>query len=129
MLTFVFAGLFGIIFAILSLNVIRLRIRDQTPIGADNNPLLAKSVRAHGNLAEYIPFALLLSFFCEAGGVSHNMIFYCLSALFVGRLLHIYSVFASGSRKKILGFRAVGISVTILVILAFSIMLLSGGNI
>jgi uncharacterized membrane protein YecN with MAPEG domain len=128
MLTFVFTGLFGIFFAFLTLNVIRIRIKDKQPIGHDNNLLLAKSVRAHGNFAEYIPFALLLSFFCEAGGVERNTIFYLLTALFIGRLLHLYSVFASGPIKKNLAFRGTGMVITVTVILIFSIKLLSAGH-
>jgi uncharacterized membrane protein YecN with MAPEG domain len=48
--------------------VIRRRREARLAIGSGGDPLLERAIRAQGNVAECVPFALLLLALAEAGG-------------------------------------------------------------
>jgi len=55
-----YAALNALILLILSLRVVRARVRTQTAIGDGGKPEMAAPLRAHANNAEYVPMALIL---------------------------------------------------------------------
>lgn len=60
-----YAGLLALLYAVLSLRVIRLRSKLARPFGDGDNDELLRAVRVHGHFAEYVPFALLLLLLME----------------------------------------------------------------
>ena len=92
MITPLYAALLALIFVGLSFRTLLLRRKLGIPIGAGDNPVLARAIRAHANFAEYVPIALLLIIFVEgrtgAGMLVHGL---CI-ALTVGRIIHAYGV-------------------------------------
>ncbi len=62
-ITALYAALIAILFVVLSIRVIRQRNRANIFLGGASTtqaPQLLRAIRAHGNCAEYAPFALLL---------------------------------------------------------------------
>ena len=57
---FVCAGLLGLLAAILTLNIGRLRGKKKINLGDGGDPEMQAAVRAHANLIEFVPLCLLL---------------------------------------------------------------------
>jgi len=77
-----------LIFLWLSLRVIRYRRAERIPLGSGGNAALERAIRAHGNFAEFVPFAVLLLILAEWGG-AWPWLLHALGALLVAvRLAH-----------------------------------------
>ena len=126
MLTFVFAGLFGFLYIYLTINTIKLRRKLGIPYGTSDSEELARASGAHSNFAQYTPFVLLLSFFCEAIGTNKDVIFGLLLTFFIGRILHFYSVTKNEVKNKTVKFRVIGMVITITTISILSTILILG---
>ncbi len=63
-----FAGLLGLLAAILTANVIMHRVRTKVSAGDGGDKGLAQAIRAHGNFIEQAPLAVLLLALAEALG-------------------------------------------------------------
>lgn len=86
-ITALYAAPLALGFILLSVRVIRARGASGVPLGVAEGPL-QRAVRAHGNFAEYAPFALLLIAFCEANGLPAWALHGLGVALLAGRALH-----------------------------------------
>ncbi|EOD81422.1 membrane-associated protein [Grimontia indica] len=85
-------------------------------LGDGNEKLLNKAIRAHGNFAEYVPFALLLLLMVELQLEQQSPYLHVLGiTLLVGRLLHAYAVSQPNEPLK---FRVYGMLLTFLVLIA-----------
>ena len=60
MIIAIYAAPLAFLYIALAINVIRLRFKHRVSLGAGEVPKLERAIRAHGNFAEYVPFALLL---------------------------------------------------------------------
>lgn len=86
-----YAGVLGIIFIALSINIIISRRKLKLALG-DDNIIIKRKIRAQGNFAEYTPFFLVLLYMIEKNGTS-SMIINILGTLFViARISHAYSL-------------------------------------
>jgi uncharacterized protein len=93
------AGLLGLVFVWLATRVIKARRVHRVSLGTGHR-LVERAVRAHGNFAEYVPFALLLLALCELNGLPAWAIHALGTALLVGRVAH-----ASGIAREPEDFR------------------------
>lgn len=59
-ITALYLGLNGLIFAALSINVVRLRRKLSVSLGDGGHPELNRAIRAFGNLSEYLPVFILM---------------------------------------------------------------------
>ena len=84
----VYAGLLALLFAALSLQVIRNRIRARVSIGAGGDRILQRAMRVHGNFAEYVPLILILIGAAELMGTEGWVLHLLGASLFIGRILH-----------------------------------------
>lgn len=118
-----FAGLFGFIFIALSVHVIRGRYRNQVAIGDGGHHDMKYRIRAHGNFAEYVPFALILMAACELTGTGKLVLTFLGLALVVGRLSHAYSLLVIEPKNAAkFTFRMIGMSVTFFVLVVLSLL-------
>ena len=116
--TGLYAGLLGILYIGLAINIIRLRLKFQIGIGAGGNEFLAKAIRVHGNFAEYTPMALILLGCYELNGASAMMLHAMGGLLVLGRVLHVVGLNKTiGASKQ----RQIGMLSTFLVILVLAI--------
>ncbi len=120
-ITAIYAALLGLLLLVLSINVIRIRRSDRISLGAGDNPLLERRIRAQGNFAEYVPIALILIAIVESTGGDGLLVHGLGTVLLVGRLAHAIALSSLTLRPM---FRTVGMLATIAVIAAASIRLL-----
>ena len=108
-ITPIYIGIAVIMYAVLSFFVISGRRRYKISIGDGNDPRFARTVRAHGNFAEYAPLTLLAMGAAELAGATGAVIHVAGALLLIGRAIHgYYFVFSAGVRK----FRVGGMMLT-----------------
>jgi uncharacterized membrane protein YecN with MAPEG domain len=109
----IYAGLLGLLFLALSLNVIRTRRDKKISLGDGGDALLQRRMRAQGNFAEYVPIALILIALLEWSGVYPPVIHLLGLALLIARLMHGYALSSLTLRPV---FRTGGVLITVIVI-------------
>lgn len=90
-----------ILYFLLAFNVSVNRVKARTGVGGGSDPSgpLNRSIRAHGNAAEYIPlFVLLFLYFGFAG--APNWIRWVVVVITVCRLLHPLSLYLSADLNR-----------------------------
>ena len=86
------AGILALWFVWLSVRVIGQRRNDSVSLGSGESKMLERRIRAHGNLAEYAPFGLILLALAEIQA-ANTVILTILALLLVGgRLAHGYAL-------------------------------------
>jgi uncharacterized membrane protein YecN with MAPEG domain len=88
--TMLTAAVLAVFYALLSLQVVRLRWRERVGLGLPTNPTspLFRMARVHANFAEYIPLLLLMMFFLESTGANPTAVRLCGGLMIVGRVAH-----------------------------------------
>ncbi|KAK5581842.1 hypothetical protein RB653_003422 [Dictyostelium firmibasis] len=141
-ITSTYAGILGLYYLKLSFNIGIERKKAKTSLGDGSQQLIQKiidagksgkienfskidylsydnllrSIRAHGNFGEFVPFALLFSLICEINGISGKLLNGILFVFTLSRFAH-----ATGLRASNIG-RKIGVIVTVLSILILSIL-------
>lgn len=89
-ITPIYAGLLTLVFVALSVRVIGGRRMAGVGLGDGGNRLLLRKTRAHGNFAEYVPFALILMALAELQAGPGWVVHLLGLLLLTGRSLHAY---------------------------------------
>jgi uncharacterized membrane protein YecN with MAPEG domain len=116
-----YAALAGLLCVILSVLVIRQRMRRRISIGDGGDPELGRMTRVFGNFAEYAALVLVLLALLEICHGPRWLVHALGGCFIVGRVAHAYGL--AGATGINAG-RSAGIVLTLLVILAASIALL-----
>ena len=119
--SFVYAGLLGLLLIALSAQVVLARRRFRVRLGTGTEDGMHQAVRVQANFAEYVPFAVLLLAFAEITGLPVAAVHVGGMLLVASRLLH--AVGLAGSPGWSFG-RFYGTAGTWLVIVALSLWLL-----
>ena len=120
-ISFVYAGLLGLLLIVLSAQVVRLRWRYDVRLGVGTEDAMQQAVRMQANFTEYVPFAVLLLVFAEIAGLPAPAVHCAGLILLVSRVLHAWGLAQSTGRS--FG-RFYGTAGTWLVILGLSLWLL-----
>ena len=123
MITALCASLLSTLLFILSIKVIGLRGNPAFAFNAQgkgDDELLQRAIRAHGNLAEYLPTMLILLFFLESSGAGDAKLHVLAGAFFLGRVMHGICM---GFMRSNMPLRVGGTVLTLLPILAGAIAL------
>lgn len=122
-----YAGLFALLFVVLSLRTLRLRRTLRIPIGDGGDPAMLRAMRVHANFAEYSPLGLLLLFLVEATGASLLMLHLLGGAMLAGRVVHALGVSRVQERYA---YRVVGMALTLapLVVAAMRLLRVYSGR-
>ena len=120
-LTPLYAALLGLVLLVLSGRVIAGVRAKGVGIGDGGNDDYLVLIRSQANFVEYVPMALILIGFVEAGGASDAWIHGLGGALLVGRICHPLGMSTSADPQPL---RFVGTVSTLLVLLIASILLL-----
>lgn len=107
-----YAALLGFVFVWLATRVVKARRQYHVALGTPHR-LVERAVRAHGNFAEYVPFALLLMALLETGNLPDWALHVLGTGLVAGRVLHAWGI---SREPENLRFRALGMSLTFTVI-------------
>ena len=114
-ITAFYAGLLGLILVVLSVRTVAVvRAKGNVGYGDAGNPDYTTIVRAQGNFIEYVPLAVLLMGFAEAGGSSATWIHAMGIALVAARILHPLGLKTAPGANP---FRVAGTATTWIVIL------------
>ena len=115
------AAVLGLLAAVLTVRVILFRVRFKVDAGDGGQPALAQAIRAHANLAEQVPLALLLIAFAEVAGAPALAVYVLAAALLVARFASAWGLSHSlGPTSP----RQAGAGITVLVIAAASVAIL-----
>lgn len=119
--TGVFAAVLGVLLLALSARVVKFRMKYRMGMGVAEDRDFQAAVRAHGNLVEYAPMALLMLAIAELNGVPGRWIYWVGMGLVTGRILHAWGMIQGrgGPHRA----RALGILLTWAAILVTAILL------
>lgn len=82
--TGVFAAVLGLLLLALSARVVKYRLKYRKGLGVTDDRDFEVAVRAHANLVEYAPLALLMLAIAELNGVASGLIYWLGMALVAG---------------------------------------------
>jgi uncharacterized membrane protein YecN with MAPEG domain len=125
LVTALYAAIIGLMAAILTVNVIRNRVVLKIDDGDGGNATMGMAIRAHANLAQHAPLALLLIGFAEAIGTGKTVIHVLGAALVLARLLSAWGL--ASAEGQTFG-RQWGAGLTVLVLAAASVLILLRGG-
>lgn len=114
------AGL-GLLAALLTVQVIRNRVRFRVDVSDGGNAPLAQAIRAHANLAEHAPIALLLLALAEAGGAQRWLIAGLGGVFVIARLASAWALSRSLAQSPP---RQAGAGLTVLVTVLAALLVL-----
>ncbi|MEQ1803819.1 MAG: MAPEG family protein [Burkholderiaceae bacterium] len=114
------AGL-GLLAALLTVQVIRNRVRFRVDVSDGGNAPLAQAIRAHANLAEHAPIALLLLALAEAGGAQRLLIVGLGGGFVIARLASAWALSRSLAQSPP---RQAGAGLTVLVTVLAALLIL-----
>jgi uncharacterized membrane protein YecN with MAPEG domain len=117
-----YAGIFGLMFLLLSVRTLRLRRRLRIIVGDRGNELMLRATRVHSNFAEYVPLTLLLLVLAEGRDAPDWAIHAGCAALLVGRVSHAIGVSQVDEQLR---FRIVGMTLTFFALVGASVYLLA----
>ncbi len=106
----IYAGLLGLLFLFLSVQVIRYRRRHQVSLGDKGDSHLEQLIRAQGNCAEYATVGLILLAVTELQGATAPLVHGLGAMLVAGRLSH---GIAFSSTPMIMPLRVFGMALTL----------------
>lgn len=120
-ITALYAALLGLLAAALTVRVILGRVRSGVQAGDGGDAQLAQAIRAHANLSEQVPLALLLIALAEVTGAPGAVVHALGAALLVARLANAWGLSHSlGPTKP----RQAGAGLTVLVVTVTALMIL-----
>ncbi|HEV7490762.1 MAG TPA: MAPEG family protein [Rhodanobacteraceae bacterium] len=120
-ITGIYAAIAALLIVFLAVRVTLRRRAVQVGIGNGGDALLARRIRAHANAAEYVPLALLLLLILELNQTQPMLLHVFGCVLIASRILHAFGLSTS---PVVTPGRAVGITLTWLVIAAMALLLI-----
>jgi uncharacterized membrane protein YecN with MAPEG domain len=101
--TMIYASFLAALFLLLAMRVSLRRRAAGIDLGEGGDEELQRRIRAHGNFAEYVPFALLLVAMAELGGTGHILLHVLGLMLLLGRLLHAWGLASRSTAGRAMG--------------------------
>ena len=121
LVTPLFAALLALMFVLLSINVVRLRMREQISLGDGGNNKLNRAIRIHANFIEYVPLTLLLMWLLESLDLSAARVYWVGVALLIARILHFIGMTFP---RKLMILRQLGVMLSFVLLVYLSLALL-----
>jgi hypothetical protein len=121
MITGIYAGICGLLLVVLYVRISQRRLTTKIGVGSGGDAELEQRVRAHGNLVEAAPFALILLYLIEQTGLG-SMYVHALGALFIAaRLAHAQGMSTTTGRSTGRFYGSLG---TVILLVVMSILLI-----
>lgn len=117
--TTISASVLSLFFVIISLNVVKLRVKYKVSMGTNGHEDLKRTIRAHGNFSEYVPVALVLMLCSEANHANWKILSILAALLILGRVFHAYAFIFN---IKHLQFRQRGMVLTFIAICCLALL-------
>lgn len=122
MITGLYAGLCGLLLVVLYVRIVQRRRLARITFGSGSDEELEQRVRAHGNLVESAPLALILLYLIEQTGVDSTYIHVLGVAFFVARLAHAQGMSSTTGRSTGRFYGALG---TVILLFVMSVLLIA----
>jgi uncharacterized protein len=120
-ITAFYLSILALIYAVLALQVARLRRDNRVLFGDAENGKLRTAIRVHANFIEYVPIITLLVALLEMSGAPASRVHFLMGALLLSRLLHPMGMAARPGTWQFNAGRVAGILLTIAVLVAAAI--------
>ena len=120
-----YLGILALLYAVLGLQVSRLRRGNRVLFGDGDNIKLRSAIRAHANFAEYVPIIVLMVAMLEMSGGPAMRVHLLMAALLLARLLHPLGMYVGPRSWRFQICRVGGITLTITVMIAAALLILS----
>ena len=119
-----YLGILALIYAVLALQVARLRRDNRVLFGDADNGRLRTAIRVHANFIEYVPIITLMVAMLEMSGLAAIWVHLLMGALLVSRLLHPLGMYAAPNTLQFRIGRVGGITITLVLLLACALTIL-----
>jgi uncharacterized membrane protein YecN with MAPEG domain len=126
-ITALYLAVLALLYAVLAVQVGRLRRINQASFGDGENTQLRSAIRAHANFVEYVPIITLMVAMLEMSGASATRVHWLMGALLVSRLLHPLGMYAKPGTLQFQICRVGGITISLVLLVACAVMILSRG--
>ena len=123
LVTPLYAAVLGLIFVLLSVNIIRLRRALKISLGDGESGQMRKATRSHANFAEYVPLSLVLMLLLEVQTGASGFIHFLGLLLIAGRIMHAWGL---NQPRQILPLRTLGMAFTFVGIISASAGIILG---
>ena len=123
-ITAAYLGILALLYAVLGLQVSRLRRGHKVLFGDGDNIRLRSAIRAHANFSEYVPLIVLMVALLEMSGLPALRVHVLMAGLLVARLLHPLGMYVGPRTLQFQICRVGGIVLTQLVLISAALMLL-----
>lgn len=120
--TALYAALLGLLYAVLTLLVVRGRFGSKVMLGTGEDKGLYRAVRAHANFAEFVPLILILMALGEGMRLSAFLLHLLGAALVVARVMHAIGISREPDLSAARGGGAV-LTVTVLIVASIAVLL------
>lgn len=120
-----YLAILALIYAVLALQVARLRRNNLVLFGDADNRSLRTAIRVHANFIEYVPIIALLVALLEMSGTPASRVHLLMGGLLLARLLHPMGMYARPTTWRFVAGRVVGILLTIAILVSAAIGALS----
>ena len=121
-ITAFYAALCALVFAGLTLGVVRARMRSKVLLGTGGDRMLERAVRAHANFSEFVPLALVLLALAEGLGLAAWALHALGAVLVLARIVHGIGI---SREPDVAALRGLGAVLTLSVVLLASLALLA----
>jgi uncharacterized protein len=124
LITATYVAVLALLYAVLSLQVVRLRRRNRVGFGDGENTALRCAIRAHAHFAEYVPIIALMAAILEMSGLAAARIHTLMGLLLVARFLHPIGIYAKPGTLQFSIGRVGGMVITTLVMISCALLIL-----
>ena len=121
-ITGLYLAILALLYAVLGMQVSRLRRGNRVLFGDGDNRELRSAIRAHANFIEYVPIIVLMVALLEMSGTPAPRIHWLMGLLLIARLLHPLGMYVGPRTLQFQICRVGGISLTLVVLIAAAIM-------
>jgi uncharacterized protein len=120
-----YLAVLALLFAALSVQVVRLRLKTRTAFSDGGSIELRSAIRAHAHFAEYVPIIALMVAMLEMAGASALRVHLLMAALLLARLLHPLGMYAAPNTRQFRIGRIGGMTITTGLLIVCALMILS----
>jgi hypothetical protein len=120
-----YLAVLALLYAALSVHVVRLRGSNRAAFGDAGNAALRSAIRAHAHFAEYVPITALMVAMLEMSGLPAWRVHLLMAALVLSRLMHPLGMHAKPMTLPFRIFRVggMGLTIALLIVCALTILL------
>lgn len=122
--TATYLAILALLYAGLSLQVVRLRRKNRIAFGDGGNISLRSAIRAHAHFAEYVPIIALMVAMIEMSGLAPTSPHILMGALLIARFLHLYGIYGKPGTLQFSIGRVGGMIITTVVMIACAMLIL-----